>query len=449
MKKIANKYYDSESSTMYDKNSALLDILLISKFGSKRINPVLKEFTNNMGVINSDSDLELLADTVVAFYKDMWDKRYDAITLEYNILEPYKVQMDSEINEASTDTMTITNNESSSKTSDGDNTITYNIKDSETKDLTDVSTGSTTDSGSTNISESTTIDHDEGGTDTTTTNYGTNGLKDERTLVGSKTKEIEGSIKTTDDTINDEGKENKVTTEITNNPLGEGETDARGVEHSIEGDITEEERLNRNAVTPYAPVNMRYTDESESPKENNTVERNLTLEKTVDYSTQKNIVDTEYHTEKETTYDNYVETEGFNNYKDTNVKTGEVTETLVKDDNFDETTDKTVTSNNDNTQISNTTDVHSGTDINEKTGTQSSITNGTEVLNKSNNGVQDNEGTKDTTSSSTEHGNKWGFTNQSLILEELELRKTNFYEQLLSDVASLLTLSVYSKEELA
>ena len=43
----------------------------------------------------------------------------------------------------------------------------------------------------------------------------------------------------------------------------------------------------------------------------------------------------------------------------------------------------------------------------------------------------------------TESGNKSFKTNQELVKEELELRKKNFYDSILTDVVKLLTLSIY------
>ena len=127
MKTIASKYFDS--SDMYDKPAMLLDILLVGKYGSKKINTLMKDFTNNMGVVTDQQQLELLADVVAAYYKDMWDKRYAALTVEYNMLEPYKLQTDSTTNETSTDSTTSVNTESSNSTSGNESTTTYDVKD--------------------------------------------------------------------------------------------------------------------------------------------------------------------------------------------------------------------------------------------------------------------------------------------------------------------------------
>ena len=440
---------------MYDKPAMLLDILLVGKYGSKKINTLMKDFTNNMGVVTDQQQLELLADVVAAYYKDMWDKRYAALTVEYNMLEPYKLQTDSTTNETSTDSTTSVNTESSNSTSGNESTTTYDVKDNDSVTGTTVSTENNV------TSEDKTIDHNEGGTDTVETDYG-NGLKDEKTITGEKeksitgdkTKEIEGKVITSDDTVSEDGEgnplDNKVTTKIENNPLEEGQTEARGTEHIVTGDKTEEQRLNKEAVTPYAPIEARYVSSSEAPKDENSTERNLEMERTVDYSTQENTVDTEYHTKKETEYDGYKETEGFNQYKETdsynqykeeNTRTGTVTETTTKDDNFDETQNSTKTSSDNSTQSQDTSGEHT------KTGSETNESNGSEVSNKNSVGNQDSEGTKDTTSSSTEHGNRWGFTNQELVQKELQLRLTNFYDSIIKDVASLLTLSIYRKED--
>lgn len=436
---------------MYDKSAMLLDILLVGKFGNKKINTLMKDFTNNMGVVTDQQQLELLADVVAAYYKDMWDKRYEAITVSYNILEPYKLTSENKSKETSTDSKTSTSNENSVNSSEGGASTSYDITDTETKDLTDTKSGSVVTNENSVSTETKSIDHNEGGTDTVTTDYGTDGIEDKKTISGDKTKEIEGKIITSDDTVSEDGEgkplDNKVTTHIENNPLKEGQTDARGTEHIVTGDKTEEQRLNKEAVTPYAPIEARVVSSSEAPKDENSTERNLEMERTVDYSTQENTVDTEYHTKKETEYDGYKETEGYEAYSETNTKKGVIKETTDKDDNFDETQNNDKVSNDSATQVHDTTEGHSGTDTNKKTGSESTDSNSSEVSSKNSLGSEESEGSKDSESSTIEHGNRWGFTNQELVEKELKLRLMNFYDSILRDVASLLTLSVYGKED--
>jgi len=456
MKTLASKYYGG--SSMYDKPAMVLDILLIGKFGSRKINPLMKDFTTNMGVVADPAQLELLADVVASYYKDMWDKRYSALTVEYNALDPYHITSETESSEKSTGSKQSTDNTNTTSSSEGDSKTSYDVTDKETRELVDSSSGLVADNGSSTSTKETTIDHDEGGTDTTTTGYGT-GLKDERTITGDKTKEIEGAIEVTDGTDNSEGKKNEVKTTITNNPLEEGKDDARGIEHTLEGDVTHNEHLdhtesiNKAAVQPYAPVDgMKNTNQAEGQNDSNgsgDVTRSISMDRTVDYSTQENTVETEAHTKQDTTYDGYKETESFNEYTDTNTRTGEVTQTLSKDDNFDETQSSTVNDVSNNTQTHNTTQTHEGTDTNTKSGDVSNEMTATSSVNSNSTSVEGSEGTKDASESVTEHGNKWWTnTNQSLIQQELELRKNNFYDSILADIAKLLTMSVYAQEDL-
>ena len=443
---------------MYDKPAMVLDILLIGKFGSRKINPLMKDFTTNMGVVADSAQLELLADVVASYYKDMWDKRYSALTVEYNALDPYHITSETESSEKSTGSKQSTDNTNTISSSDGETKTSYDVTDKETRELVDSSSGLVADNGSSTSTKETTIDHDEGGTDTTKTDYG-NGLVDKRTVDGDKTKEIKGTIEVTDGTDNSDGKKNEVTTTIINNPLEEGETEARGIEHKLRNDITgnshldHTESINKAAVQPYAPVDgMKNTNQAEGSNDSNgqgTVTRNIELDSTVDYSTQKNTVETEAHTKQDTTYDDYKETESFNEYTDTNTRTGEITETLTKDDNFDEKQSSTVNDISNNTQTHNTTQTHEGTDTNTKSGDVSNEMSSTSTVNSNSTSLEGSEGTKDASESVTEHGNKWWTnTNQSLIQQELELRKNNFYDSILADIAKLLTMSVYMQEDL-
>ena len=63
-----------------------LDILLIGMYGKKKVNSLVEEFSNNMGVVEDPSEIALL---VKEMYWDQWLRSYNAITMEYNPLEPF------------------------------------------------------------------------------------------------------------------------------------------------------------------------------------------------------------------------------------------------------------------------------------------------------------------------------------------------------------------------
>lgn len=482
MNKIANKYYDAETGKMYDKPGQILDILLVGKYGTRRVNSLMKEFTNNQGVVERDADLELLADTVAAMFKDQWDSRYAALTAEYEILEPYHVSLDETVSEESSDEKTVTNNLTDTKTLDSAETTTFNTTDQDTKNLTTTDTKNLTDrktgtedvgEGGT-ITDSRTIESETTGStvhehdlDQKTTTF--NNVQETETKTGSKNNSKSGSVTELDGT--DDTKLNtKTVSELNNNDLGV-DPQHYGVEHTVEGDTTintsheNSSGSNVNSVTPYAPVAMRERDQSNDASvsaANSETDRDLTLERTTNYDKKDTTETNAYHTEKTTTYNNMTDTESFTNYQDQKLKTGSIVEQNEKSGSVSTTennetsdtntrtidTDTGTTYDITNSHTGTDTVTETGTDTNKKTGTETVDRDDTTTTTKTGTVGEESSGTKETGTTSFEHGNKWNATNQQILMQELELRMNNFYEQMLKDVAKLLTLSIYNQEEI-
>lgn len=514
MKTIANKYFDG--SDMYDKPAMLLDILLVGKFGSRKINTLTKDFTNNMGIITDQQQLDLLADVVASYYKDMWDKRYAALNVEYNPIEPYHVQTDETVNETSEDTNTQTNNTTDTVSATKSETITFNTEVENTKDLTttdtknlqdtktgtvtetknleDTKTGTITDQETEITSEDNTVTtdrdltHNEEHEDTKTTTYAT---IDTNVRTGSVNQALSGSVAEVNTTIGPNTDTTTRSTSIVNNDKDKiGEWEHTGVEHTVTNDVTTEEHqdesqnINKAAVQPYVQVNsMKDVNQAEnnmSGSGDSTATRNLEMDKSVDYSIQdqeETVTESfERNNQSVKTYNDAGASEVYNNLTDTLGKTGTTTEKFENDDSYtdaenisvNEDNSKTRTDNN--TQTHNTTEAHTGTDTEEhntteshtgtdtekqtgtdtvaKTGTESVEEESSESTRKTGTITDAGSGEKEVVTSRLEHGNKWWLhTNQDMIMKELELRKNNFYESILKDVASLLTLSVYRKED--
>lgn len=70
----------------------LLDITLMGKYGNKTINSLMKEFTNNQGVVQ---DMSGLTNLVWQFHQDNWMKLYDAMRQDYNPIKPYSKDIES------------------------------------------------------------------------------------------------------------------------------------------------------------------------------------------------------------------------------------------------------------------------------------------------------------------------------------------------------------------
>ena len=446
----------TESTDLYGKPASLLDLLLLGKYGNKSINPLMREFTNNIGEV---TDMQGLAGTIIAYYKDVWDKRYEALTVDYDVIGPYHVEYkDKVVTEEETDEES-TENKQTVKDTDGNKTKIYDTQDERVKDLSESKTGSDTtvkDSTSTNIVDAKTtndktLSH-ENDKETETTTF--NDVQDELTKTGSETVTKDG----TETVETDHG--TTVTDSIVNNDPEKLDGEHVGTEHTIADDKTIDEgnshtvETDKNSVAPYIGSDLRPKSQNDingkTDENNNTSTHNLEMERTVDYSIQDSTSETSGKDTVTTEFKDRTDTTTFNNRKDTNVKSGSIE--VVKENEGEKKEANEGSSNESsvnvtdatNTQIYNTENKQEGTDTINKTGSENVIDSVSEFENKDTtagkHGTLENTAEKE----SEEKGNKWNYTNQGLINEELELRKNNFYEMMLRDVASLITLSVYA-----
>lgn len=518
MKKIASKYYDAETGKMYDKPGQILDILLVGKYGTRRVNSLMKEFTNNQGVIERDADLELLADTVAAMFKDQWDKRYEALTIEYDMLKPYNIELTKEDTEVTAGSKISNTSTSGGSTSETSNNEVENKSDvvsksgSETSKLESDKTNVGNESKSTNTSTSDTANvsdndvniksHDgDKVTKETAYDHAVEG-SDERikytetvTKSGVETTQKTGKETTTDKAVSKDGKIPGTTTEVINNghELLQGAFDDKdivGTSHKITGDITaiNEGDKEISSTTPYAPVGMRDVNQTRSHGDitdpqygqlSSKQTRNLDEEVTVDHTVQSTKVKDEHNTEitkdyskdgtplseKKTYGDPDIPSEaGRENSrpKETTEKSGSITETTETDGSVIETDNNTVSKNesSDTNEVGNKSYNENKTEnaTNQTDTSEDSTRNGTTtkagdtsttVSNDSDSTNNESSNETHTADSKTiEQGNKWNATNQQMLMQELELRMNNFYEQMLKEVAKLLTLSIYNQEEI-
>lgn len=471
---------------MYDKPGQILDILLVGKHGTRRVNSLMKEFTNNQGVIERPQDLELLADTVVAFYKDQWDKRYDALTVEYDMLKPYNIELtkeDTEVKEGSKISSSSTSGESTSETSnnevenksdvlsksgsetsklESDKTNIGNENNSSNTSTTDTTNASENDINvkshdGDKITKETSYDHDEDGTN----------------IKYKETTEKTGKEKTTDKAIVENGKTPGTTTEVINNGHdllqgAFGDHDTVGTAHTISGDVTaiNEGDKEISSTTPYAPVGMRDINQTRSHGDitdpqygqlTSKQTRNLNEEVTVDHTVQSTKVKDEHNNEVTTEY-------GVDNkpVRETVEKSGSIIETTETDGSVIETDNNNISKNessdtsevgnksyneNKTENATNTTDTSEDSTMNGTTTKAGDTSTTVSNASDSTNNESSNE-THTADSKIVEQGNKWNATNQQMLMQELELRMNNFYEQMLKDVAKLLTLSIYNQEEI-
>ena len=503
---------------MYDKPGQILDILLVGKHGTRRVNSLMKEFTNNQGVVERQEDLELLADTVVAFYKDQWDKRYDALTVEYDMLKPYNIELtkeDTEVKAGSKVSNTSSSGESTSETSNNEvenkSDVLYK-SGSETSKLESDKTNIGNENNSTNtsiidntnaaendvnikshdgdkVTKETAYDHEVEGSDEKVK------YTETVTKSGVETTQKTGKETTTDKAVYTDGEAPSTTTEIVNN--GKDLTaesfnaaDEIGTVHKITDDVTaiNESEKEISSVTPYAPVGMRDVNQTRSQgtitdpdygQLSSKQTRNLSKESTVDHTTQSTKVKDEHNTEvtkdyskdgtplseKKTYGDPDIPSEsGRENSKPREIteKSGSIIETTETDGSVIETNNNNISKNessdtsevgnksyneNKSENTTNTTDSSEDSTMNGTTTKAGDTSTTVSNASDSTNNESSNE-THTADSKIVEQGNKWNATNQQMLMQELELRMNNFYEQMLKDVAKLLTLSIYNQEEI-
>lgn len=399
MKAIAQQYQTTDE--LYGKPTKTLDVLLIGKYGSRKINPLMKDFTNNQGIVSSDEDLNDLAEVVVSYYKDMWDKKYEALTIDYSMLEPYHVAADESTTSESENTNTSTNSTVGTNEADTINYVEHDVTGTETRNSVDTKEDSTVENNersqteSDNQSKIETTDHSKNDVDVTTTSYENYSEVDTRD--GSR------SVNSVD-VVSANGEESK---------------------------DTDTQNINKDAVTPYTPVSLRNKEQIK------------------DHNTSQAEEDND-----NTNVSSHNEVETYSDFTDEKTKSGDIKEETTDHDNY---TDDKLTNSSGNTvsegseddiQDHSATDTHSSTNVNTQS-TNEEVSNNSTVTNTT---TGTTTGTSSDDSKShrdfNEHGNKWNFTNQKMISEELELRKNNFYDSILSDIAKLLTLSVYMQEDL-
>jgi hypothetical protein len=478
----------------------------MGKYGNKTINPLMREFSSNMGTVN---DLQGLANVTLVYYKDKWDKQYAALNQAYDMLKPYDITTVVDSEETTENTNTSVNNKTDTKIGDNDNSKTIdesisNVKDSESteiKNLVDTKTGTVSeDNNSTEVEgvDNNTVaskNHYEEGTDSKETTF--DNYVEESVRTGSVSESASGAMAEVNTTIGPNKDTTSRTLTVTNNDQEKVEDlEHKGVEHTVTGDRLQETRAdshsefhnensadenesgNKVAVQPYMQLNSMH-DVNESTVQNessanttgvstgegsgvNIVDKNLDMENTVDYSIQDQDETTttsfERNNQKVTSFDNFGTSATYNSVKDKLTRDGKVVDSITKDDNFSEEStefnnvdrNKIVTDNNvtthDTTEehTGTNTEVQSGTDYTDRSSSESNSGTSTEIETSNGSTVDTGVGSKQLDNTTTEVGNKWNFTNQGMVLEELELRKNNFYEMLLKDVATLLTLSVYA-----
>ena len=470
----------------------LLDITLMGKYGNKTINSLMKEFTNNQGVVQ---DMSGLTNLVWQFHQDNWLKLYDAMRQDYNPIKPYSkdieetVTVDNDVTEQSQSTLTNNLQKKNTGTVGESGTVVDDLDSTKTSTL----------SGSDAEAKT--------GSDTVQDTYNST-LKDEDHLQGTVTKNIGGSIETAKAGTEDRhvlsshnGNDNLNFTEVftDNNTIKAdgttaGDNEVKGIEHEITKDTTGTVQATTaeavQASNPYdesttlgdidiqsttitmdqssksipeatestAGTNFKPTDKQQSANNQATQSEHEFKEttKNKDFSHTKTVDEKNYHEyttygqgeeganarKDTTTYNQYSEatkqqsfiTEGGNKVWDhvDHIKSGTDTEQTTYNSTTTTSYGKvdTIAESGDNTRTINNTRTDNLTEA--LTGTVGEVKGNTIAT----------DGSTERQSSAV--GNLGFMTSQRQLEEEINLRQKYFYDGVVKDVAKLLTVGTYA-----
>lgn len=471
----------------------LLDITLMGKYGNKTINSLMKEFTNNQGVVQ---DMSGLTNLVWQFHQDNWMKLYDAMRQDYNPIKPYSKDIESSQtvdNDVSKQSQSTTTNNLQKKNT---GTVGESGTISDAIDTTKTSTLSGSDAEA------------KTGSDTVLDTYNST-LKDEDHLQGTVTKNIGGSIETakagtedrhilsSHDTPNDNMNYTEVFTD--NNRISpDGQSwNADGVTHTV-SDKTGTVQANTSeavqASNPYdenttlgdvelntREITLRQGDPPETVKipdaEETTVNTNFKptdkQQSASNQATQSDHEVSETTTNKDFSHTKTIDEKNYHEY--TTYGQGESGANARKDtttyNQYSESTKQQSFINEGGNKVWDHVDhVKSGTDTEQTTYNSTTTTsygkvdtltesgdntrtiantrtdNLTEALTGTVGVSAGDTVTNDTSieSQSSATGNLGFMTSQRQLEEEINLRQKYFYDGVVKDVAKLLTVGTYA-----
>lgn len=404
-----------------------LDILLTGMYGKKKVNSLVEEFSNNMGVVEDPSEIALL---VKEMYWDQWLRSYNAITMEYNPLEPFTTSK--EIAQSDDRDVQKTN----------ETNITENISNDTTIGVNSVETGSVEVDSTKSVKES--------GRDDTGYSFN-NTVNIARTVEDSQEDKVTNQLtESSDRTTNKINSGSDSTENVTDSVINEidktnlnNEFGELGSSHDITKNDTSNNSDSKSTSTqstaPYDTDHLKTTSKNTDDNSTTNTTKNTLSETSVDKSVNEKDA-TSNNTETGTTTYGKIEdvTDGVETTStNTNTTLYGKRETTTSQDGKTESGENHINygkseATTNSTDQSKTNSIE-GTTTKTDTGINTTGKEGSET-------VSDNLNRNVTT---TESGNKWWSTNQELITQELELRKSNFYKSMVGDVVQLLTISVY------
>ena len=378
----------------FNLSSEQLDILFLSHYGMRYVAPLVtliesEDFINlDYHHVNylTNEQLEALALIILRTYRFKWEKLFDIAKIKYLPIYNYYDELQESKVYANTDNISQNNISTENQSS----IITQNSI--RTDNLTNLTTNDLTETRTDNLTNLTTNDLTETRTDNLT-NLTTNDLAETRTdnltnLTTNNLTEIEADARI----INNIGTDRQdIDSTTTNGTQGFNSSTFQGATNSVVDSITTDTK------------NMSETHSG-----------NLTTTNTGTTTTTNT---------------------GTQLTEDTGTTTTTNTGTQLTEDTGTTTTTNTGTQLTENTGTTTTTN----------TGTQNNTLSNTNEVQESSSGSiitnKDNQGIS--TRVYTKFGNIGNIATQDLIKKEIELWQYNFINQMLKDVAELITLPIY------
>lgn len=422
----------------------MLDIMLIGKYGNREINTMMREFTNNQGVL---TDVSGLSTFISQYYMEDWDRLVENWVEYYDALKPYNKTLESSetVNDEGTITETHTGTDTNEKevgisgtvtnngteTTDSTKTDTiagterdvFNIKNHQT---TSAKSGTDTLSRTGYFTESTTTDSDRDVvTETNADAAGSLGVT--HSIARAETTRMEGPKTSSSTTATIPIDASLGNTDVFTNQYDEGQIGSQT--HAPTGSFETEAQQKQTSDFANGDSPWKATDKvvvADSDRVNvdiSTLNGDVTLEK-----------------KKEVTSDNsdiQVDARTDNNLSDQQSYNSTVTETESYNDDLHKSIDHEYV-NRTNTEDTDGT----VTTANTETTSETQNVTQTNTLDLENNKTSNNERTDVIESVAT--GNVWIRSNTELMTQELELRKNHIWDHIIKDVARLLTISTYA-----
>lgn len=440
-------------------NPKNLDILLVSNYGQKKIGPVARQFSNNVGVI---IDKVGLANLIKDLYWEPWIKSYNALDYEYGITDNYHINksidqsdnrdIKSDISETGTKSGNI--NKTNNVHSNNGTNISYNDDSTLTFSGTDINTSGkdyrTEEDETKNLDTNYTDDQLKSSVET---EYHIINSKDIRSLNTTNHEYGEISNKSGDDTVTNKGGLTSNRKDYTNFSPDKDIIipEDIGIQHDIIKNHTDEDitrDIDTDEKTP--PYD---TDNLKTVAKNHTHDHSLT---NTNNDLDEHTLELSFNQSKSTDTNNSESKTIYNSKDGKNIfirDSGNITDSHeFQDLNLVKNLDKYVISKNTHDHgSSNESVIYGKKETNNVDGSKTISVNNNENVSESGTTSEDTtlKNIKSETDDlvrnivSKETGNNGSKTNQELITQELELRRNNIYNKMISDVVKLITLSIY------